>query len=279
MKERTLLILVAMSFFTFGMAQPFSEQSDKPWKLSLQAFSLRAYSLEETLAKMDSLGLKYIEIYPGQWLDSDKTQRVNHRLDESQRNRMKAWFKQYGITPVAYGVVYPEARAEWDTVFNFAADLGIKMIVTEPHMDDVPIIDSLCQVYGIRAALHNHALPNSFWHPATAESLLNGRSSMIGICADVGHWVRSDIDVISWLARLDDRVIGIHLKDLNQSREKQAHDVPWGTGVCDIAGILRQLNQQSFSGYVTIEYNYRPEDNLDEIAESIAYYQRVLSRM
>ena len=59
------------------------------------------------------------------------------------------------------------------------------------------------------------------------------RSKRIGACADTGHWLRSGLNPLECLKKLEGRIISLHFKDLNE-KGPSAHDVPWETGVCNV---------------------------------------------
>ncbi|MGA3268031.1 MAG: hypothetical protein ABSE16_14545 [Verrucomicrobiota bacterium] len=61
-----------------------------------------------------------------------------------------------------------------------------------------------------------------------------------------------------------------HLKDLNE-KSPNAHDVPYGTGVSDIPGILKELKRQHFAGNISIEYEYHWTNSLPEVAQCIGF--------
>ena len=66
------------------------------------------------------------------------------------------------------------------------------------------------------------------------------------------------------------RIISTHLKDLNE-KSPDAHDVPYGTGVSDIPGILAELKRQKFTGNVSIEYEYDWTNNVAEVAQCVGF--------
>jgi len=70
---------------------------------------------------------------------------------------------------------------------------------------------------------------------------------------------------------LKGRVISVHLKDLNEFGNPGAHDVPFGTGVCNVAEILDELKAQGFNGNVSIEYEYNWDNSLPEIAQCVGF--------
>ena len=87
-----------------------------------------------------------------------------------------------------------------------------------------------------------------------------GRSKRIGACADTGHWARSGMKPIECIKKLAGRIISFHFKDLNQmgmgTHDKPTHDVPWGTGVCDVKGMLMEIRRQKLKAVFSIEYEY-----------------------
>ena len=101
-------------------------------------------------------------------------------------------------------------------------------------------------------------------------SVVKDRDPRIGSCADTGHWVRSHLKPVDCLRILKDRIISSHLKDLNEMG-LNAHDVPYGTGVSDIPGILQELKEQGFTGNMSIEYETHWETSLPEVAQCIGF--------
>jgi sugar phosphate isomerase/epimerase len=108
------------------------------------------------------------------------------------------------------------------------------------------------------------------WDPNYILSLVKDRDPRIGACADTGHWVRSNLKPVECLRILKGRIISSHLKDLNQAG-RGAHDVPYGTGVADIPGILEELKAQGFGGNLSIEYEYNWDNSLPEVAQCIGF--------
>ena len=105
-------------------------------------------------------------------------------------------------------------------------------------------------------------------------AVIKDRDSRIGACADTGHWVRSNLKPVECLRILKGRIVSSHLKDLNQMGPS-AHDVPYGLGVSDVAGILDELKAQGFAGNLSIEYEYHWENSSPEIAESVKFFNSV----
>ena len=95
--------------------------------------------------------------------------------------------------------------------------------------------------------------------------------TLLGACADVGHYVRSGLDPVECLKKLEGRLIALHFKDLNEKSLK-AHDVPWGTGISNVKGMLAELKRQKFKGVFCVEYEYNWENSMPEIAECVKFF-------
>src|SRR5690625_6569988 len=102
-------------------------------------------------------------------------------------NQLKDLLASKGITPVAFGVTSGSNEEEWNQLFEFAQDLGIEVITSEPNFGDLDMIESLCKKYNIKVGIHNQPIPTRSWHPKISLSLLVGRRELIVIVADVEH--------------------------------------------------------------------------------------------
>lgn len=267
-----------------GSFQPLKAQNkavdELGWKVGSQAYTFRLFTLEEALGKLNTLGLKYVELYPGQKIGAglgDAT--TSHNADAATIQKIKQLLQSKGIQAVCYGVVSGSDEAEWRRIFEFAKELGIEIITSEPAFNQLDMIEKLCEEYKIKLAIHNHPLPSGYWHPQIIAALLADRSPLMGACADIGHWVRSGLDPIESLQLLEGRVISFHIKDMNQFGVRQAHDVPWGTGYSNIPAVMREMKKQNFKGVYSIEYEHKWENNVPEIQESLTYFYRVAEAM
>lgn len=282
MKKRITNLLLSSLLLSFSLAvnaQTTIGFDPSSWRIGSQAYTFRLYSLEETLGKLKSCGVKYVELYPGQKITKAGEATTNFNATAAEREAIKKMLKAYDIKAVCYGVVTGKNEEEWRKIFDFAKEIGVEHINTEPPFNQLELLDKICKEYNIKAALHNHPVPSVYWHPRILVDQLKGRSNMIGVCGDVGHWVRSGLNPIDCLKELEGRIIGFHFKDLNVFGSKNAHDVPWGTGNSNIAGVMNELKRQGFKGYFSVEYEYKWENNLPEVKESVDYFNRVVNQL
>ncbi len=248
------------------------------WKLGVQCWTFKEYTFAEALQKIKQLGLKYVEMYPGQKIGGGYEGTTHFTADADARAAMKKLLQENNLTLVNYGVVHGKDNEEWKQIFDFAKDMGIQTLTAEPTPAQLDYVEKLCDEYGINIAIHNHPKPSFYWSPDTVLKYVDGRSKRIGACADVGHWVRSGLDPVECLKKLDGRIISLHFKDLNE-KSREAHDVPWGTGISDVPAMLKVLKDQGFKGVFSIEYEYHWKTSMPELEESIKNFNKIVSQL
>lgn len=254
---------------------PFPEEK-LGWKLGSQAYTFRLFSFAEALDKIASANLRYVEAFPGQTIGAGSTEKMTYELSPEGRKLVKQLLKDRGITIHAYGVVGAKDEAEWEKVFQFAKDLGVQVINAEPSEEQLDYLSKLCDKYDIKLAIHNHPDPSHYWNPDVILKALEGRSPRMGAAADVGHWMRSGLNPIESLKKLDGKIFHVHFKDLNEFGNKKAHDVVWGTGKLGMKDVIAELKRQNFKGMLSAEYEYNWENSLPEVTESVVNFRAAL---
>ena len=275
MHLRFLSIILTVSVISFtSCKQNTITPESLGWKLAYQSFTFKNFNFEEGLQKGSALGLKYVEPYRKQIVSANTENTTHFNADSATRGEMKRLLADYQIEMINYGVVIASDEAEWEKIFGFAKDMGVQTLIAEPAPEHFNFIEKLCEDYKINLAIHNHPYPSGFWEPDSILKYVTGRSQRIGACADIGHWVRSGLDPLNCLRMLEGRIISIHFKDLNEN-DRHAHDVIWGTGVCDVPALLQELKNQEFRGVFCIEYEHNWDNNVPEIATSLENFRKI----
>jgi sugar phosphate isomerase/epimerase len=304
--QASLLLCV----FAFSRANDLKAQKTPEslgWKVGTQAYSFRMFTLEEALTKADSIGIKYIEGFPGQKIGTGIEGNLDFHMPAAKRDSVLQLLKKKGITMLSYGVVTPSTEADWRQLFEFVKGMGLKQFVSEPDPKFIPLVSQLADQYQVNVAFHNHPKPSRYWSPDTLIKYTAGFSKRLGSCADIGHFIRSGLDPIASMKKLEGRIFELHMKDLNekpsaeytafqtslpapgQPRPAQGatrpqapagpHDVPWGTGISNIKAVLEELKRQNFKGPMFAEYEYNWYTNAPEIGQSVKYVSEVVSKM
>lgn len=275
-----LLTLVAFAsivlFYSCGGNTNANTNRSTYWKLSMQSYTFHLFTVPEALDKTAELGLKYIEIYPGQRMGPEFNDAVfGYNLTLDQQDQLKELAASKNIKIISSGV-WTANRDEWAMVFPFAKNMEMEYISAEPAREDWDVVESLANDYNIKVAVHNHPNENSYWKPEILLNYIGDRSSLIGSCADVGHFKRMNVDPIPALRELEGRLISFHFKDIAApDSDGNFEDVVWGTGILNVKDILVELKRQNFKGYFTIEYEADWENNLPQIKESIEYFKTI----
>lgn len=250
------------------------------WRIGCQAWTFNNRSFFKAVDAVNALGLHYIEGFPRQVVDADKDVKMGPEQSPEVRAAIKKKLADSGVKLVSFGVTgIPKDEAEARKLFEWAKDMGIQTIVSEPNESQMDLIDKLCNEYGIKMAIHNHPNPNHYWNPDVEVKALEGHSPMVGSCSDVGHWQRSGVPPVEALEKLKGRVIESHFKDLNQFGNKNAYDVPWGTGTGDAKSILDEINKQGAKITFLIEYEHPTSHLMQDVAHCVDWYGKTVEQM
>ncbi len=276
---RTSLFLFLVTLVVSSCENPGKKAArELGWELGFQAWTFHLFTFAEALVKGDSCGLSNVEAYSGQAIGGGIEGTTEYTMDQSTRNKMKELLTANGMKIRAYGVVVPEDSAGWVQLFDFAKDMGIEVITSDPGWKDLDLVEKLADEYNIKVAIHNHPAPSRYWTPDSALLALNNRSKNLGVCPDIGHWVRSGLDPVDCLKKLQGRIIIVHFKDVSD-KSPESYDVPWGTGVIDVPAVLAELKRQGFKGLFDIEYEYNWNNNVPEIKESVENFYEMVAKL
>jgi sugar phosphate isomerase/epimerase len=245
-------------------------------KLSLQCWTFNRLTFFETVDKAAEMGIKYLEIYPGQTLEPGSKEKISSSMSDEVAEKVKKKLADAGgLKLVAYGVApIPTDEKGARKTFEWAKKMGLSVLVTETTPNDIH--DKLAQEYNIRIALHNHP---ATWPPDKVLQASKDHCKLIGSCSDTGHWMRAGFVPVDTLRKLEGRVEHLHFKDLNDFG-KGVHDVPWGTGKGNVKGMLEELKRQGYKGYLSIEYEYGDLKHLaDAVPKCIEYFDKTMAEL
>jgi len=292
----TAAVLVGTSVFAQDAADIANPAAKLGWQLAIHAYTFRKFSVFECIDKTAALGLKYMSLSGGLNLGGTNTVTTVQISDKDAEAIQKAAAAK-GIKLVNIGVVkLPPNEAESRKVFEFAQKLGIDTLVAEPELAALDTVEKLCKEYNIKVAIHDHPKPSHYWNPDTVLEAVKGRTPLMGACADTGHWLRSGLDPVECLKKLEGRVICLHFKDLvaeepkaqahaqatGKKKESEAtamHDVPWGTGVGNLKAQMAELKRQHFHGAFCVEYEYHWDNSMPEIAKCVKFFNATCAEL
>ncbi len=267
---------VASRGFADTPADPFGG-----FTVGIQSYTFRKFDLEQCLKRTQDLGLKTAEFYPGH---------VPMTSSPEKLAGIKKLLAEYGVTPIAYGVVpFSKDHDANKKSFEFAAKLGAKYLSADPSPDSFDSLDKLVAEYKIAVAIHPHGPTGrgkELHRWSSAEVVLKAvkdHDPLIGTCLDTGHLIRTaqvaePLDPAQQVRVMGARNFGLHLKDHDNKRKT---DVPYGdpAGVLDVAGVLKALKEVKFGGYISIEYEANEANPSPDVKKCVEFFQATVKKL
>ena len=188
-------------------------------------------------------------------------------------------FKQTGISIYAVGVIYMKTQQDADQAFEYAKMVGVDMIVGSPLYELLPYVEGKVKQYNIRMAIHNHGPEDkSYPTPGDVYEHVKNLDSRMGLCLDIGHTQRDNIDPGTAYLQYHDRIMDMHIKDVSMAN-KDGKSLELGRGVIDIPGLVKALNKKPYTGYCSFEHEKDAKDPLPGLAECVGYFNGVCNTL
>jgi inosose dehydratase len=238
---------------------------------AIQTWTLRAYSVDDALGMIASLGLTRAELSP-------QAGHLGYPATDDQIAAMRAKLAANGLDCVTSGLEPVSGDADANrAVFEYAKKLGLRTIMVDAPPESLDSLDELVGEYNVRIGIHNHGVGTRYSTIADVQAALAGRDRRIGCIIDTGHYTRAGVDPIEALHTFAGRVYGVHLKDV-AAANPAAPDTILGEGVLDLVGVLRALREIRFpaDASLSIEYeaNLAPYDDLIVALDHLAIASR-----
>ena len=235
----------------------------KPFKMGIQSYTLRAFKLDEALAKTREVGLNYWEGWDGHLPVTD---------DPAQIALYRSKLAAHGIKMPTYGVVgFSNNEADARKKFAFAKAMGIRTMSAYPSLDSLTMLDKLVEEYKINLAIHNHGPGDNLYDKIQKQvDALNGHSPRIGACIDTGHYLLSDERPETAAGTFGARVFGVHLKDVKVLNDKKTF-TELGKGALDVNVFLKEIIKYGYPqrGLLSLEYEEHPDNPVPYIEECL----------
>ncbi len=246
-------------------------------QVGVQSYTFRAFDLDRMIAAMTSIGLTSVELWDGH-LDPAKTtddgfKAVRRKLNDA------------GITVSAYCVNFEKDASDesLERSFRGAKLLGTSVMTSSTEQPIIPRLEQWCRKHQIRMGLHNHWLGDewfkgdksiNFEGPADFARAMEGRSELLGINLDIGHFSASGHDPVAYFRAHQDRIYSLHVKD----RDKDAAHTyrKFGEGATPIAEVLRLARDLKFRYAANIEYEMDEKDPTEGVRHAFQYVKRIL---
>ncbi len=241
-------------------------------RLGVCSYSLRNFPRAKAIEIIKQLGVREVSI---------KEMHLPYKSTPEELAAGAKEFRDAGLTIPSGGVVYMQKDDEADirSYFEYAKRCGMPMMVIGATPQTLPKIEKMVKEYGISVAVHNHGPEDKiFPTPQSALKLMGGMDPRVGVCIDVGHTVRTGVDLVDTIRVAGSRLLDFHIKDLRIVKDAKSQ-CPVGDGAIPIVAMFKELKKRNYRGLIALEYEIDPNDPLQGMQKSFAYMRGVLAGM
>ena len=225
--------------------------------LGCQSWCYRDFRGMENMKKLlDASGLERLELCE---VHCNFWNRDEWESQVSEMERLGIKLNSCGIN----GMNTDENRLR--SLFDFAKRTGITALGADPDPDAVPVIEKLCDEYGIKIAIHNHGKHHRYGFEEQLDAIFAVSTKNIGLCLDTGWALDAGLDPVKMIRKYADRLYGVHLKDFTFDANGNPEETVLGTGVLDLPAVLDALREVGFKGYASLEYEGDASDPAPKI--------------
>ncbi|MEJ7588839.1 MAG: sugar phosphate isomerase/epimerase [Ferruginibacter sp.] len=252
----------------------------KDWKFGVALWTFHTFNFPESLDKVDSAGLDYIEPNTFHKTGPELKDSLLGQLSGVGVEKVKEMIAKRGLKVESIYIAGDSTVASWKHQFEIAKQLGVKYVTSEPPLKMWDSIDSLAGVFGVKVAIHEHWKGVSlYWNPDTVLLAIKDHPNF-GACADLGHWPKSGIDPVEAVKKLSGHILVVHLKDIAAFNDPKLRDVPVGTGKINFPAVFAELKKQNFMGYIYIERDAEDlPSNLPSVIQTVNYYNEETAKL
>lgn len=247
-----------------SVAAPTRLADDSPYggfKMGIQSYSLRGYTVEKALENSTKLGLAYWESFRNHFPITTESAKISE---------YKKKLSDAGVTLMAYGVEpFGDKPADDQARFEFAKAMGIGTLSADPNPARIDELDKLVERYEINIAIHNHGPGARYNKIADTARAIKDHHSRIGACVDTGHYLRSNEDPVKAIEEFGKRTYGVHLKDVRTLEGGRKQFTILGKGDLKLADCLRVLKQLGYGNCLALEYEENEKNPLADIQECL----------
>lgn len=244
-------------------------------KIGVQSYTFRQFKLERAVATMGKLGVRFAEFFEGH---------LPITASPEQKRAFLNLCGDHGVKPIAFGVLaFSKDHDRNRRLFEFGKSLGVECLTADPTPDAFDSLDKLCEEFQIRIAIHPHGPVGQKLHRwYSAEKIMEvvqHRHPLIGSCLDTGHLIRCAqlgvvLDPAEQVMVMGRRNFGLHVKDHDNASRS---DVILGKAALQVDALAKALKAVNFDGFLSVEYEARPDDPTADVEKCLAILQSAVS--
>jgi len=221
---------------------------------------------------------------------------IKGALDELGMERVLAWGHPDGLEAGRneeawreMNELIPRARFMGADIMRIVA--SSLMFRFEPHEPQIAAIVTMlkesvriAEDHDVVLAIENHI---DYTSEEIEQILQRVDSEALKVNFDTGNTLRMMEDPVAAARRLGPYTVATHTKDVDACRHVRPEEwyffssVPVGTGLIDMPGVVRALNEAGYEGVLAVETDHH-KDHQDEdqlVADSVAYLKKLVAEV
>ena len=285
MTRREFLVSGAMGMLAASGCRLLNGRSGTGPKLGLAGWTLNSFKTDEALAICEKYG------YHGLCV---KDFHLPYDATSAEISEFRRKCADHGVTPYGVGPIEIRSAESTRRRFDYAAALGVDLLVGVPGVKrgktwrDVCSDRGLCEVcsglsdeYGMKFAIHNHGrnpetgAPKLY--PAVPETyeMIKDLSPRMGFCVDWAYTYADGLDCVEIVRTYAERIYDCHVRCISD-RSNGSSGVNPARRVFDYDGIVAALKAVGYNGYLGLELADAFPKTPEWLAESHAYFTRLI---
>ena len=179
----------------------------------------------------------------------------------------------------AGAVIYMDSEEKVRQAFEYANQADMEVIVGVPDPSLMDLCEQMVKQYDIKLAIHMHGHWDMLYpSPESAYKMVKNRDPRMGICIDVGHALRINLDPAEEIRQYGDRVLDVQFWDVSSASPEGKAILP-GYGVVDFESVFQALIDIDYIGTVSIEYWSDPQRPELGTAYTLGYIYKTLENL
>ncbi len=255
------------------------------FKLAMAGYTLNKFKVDEALEFCERHGFKWLCV---------KDFHLPFDATSAQISEFRRKCSDHGVSPYAVGPISIYSADEAKRRFDYAAALGVPLIVGVPGRKKGPrwidchsdrplceVCSGLADEYKIRFAIHNHGrnpeTGNPNLYPAVPETseIIRDLSPRMGFCVDWAYTYADGLDCAEVVRKYAPRIFDGHVRCISDAKNGSSGVNPSGR-VFDYDAIFDALREIGYDGCLGLELANAFPDHPEWIDESREYFMDMM---
>ena len=258
------------------------------FRLGMAGYTYNKFTLDQTLEALEKLDLHDLCV---------KDFHLPLTATQAEITAFRKKCADHGVTPYGVGPIYMSTEDEAKRAFDYAAALGVSVVVGVPWK---PAVDGgtawkkrrqspelcakaaeLCARYDLKFAIHNHGrnpatgVPELFGAPADVWDVVKDMDGRMGLCMDIAYTFADGFDPAAEIRKYAARLFDCHFRNISDPKNGSA-GTDSARGAINYLDVVKALADAGYTGACGIELANAFPKNPEWIPASVGYFRALM---